>query len=76
MRRAVSVEDGHLFTNHLYRHLVQTGRADAAVNEARQQLYLANPKGIAWSSPVLYSRLTDGRLWLPQERRPARKPRS
>ncbi|HKI04290.1 MAG TPA: CHAT domain-containing protein [Thermoanaerobaculia bacterium] len=67
MRRAVSVEDGHLFTNHLYGHLVQTGRADAAVNEARQQLYLANPRGIAWSSPVLYSRLTDGRLWLPQE---------
>jgi len=67
MRRAVSVADGHLFTNHLYGHLVQTGRADAAVNEGRQQLYLANPKGIAWSSPVLYSRLTDGRLWLPQE---------
>jgi hypothetical protein len=67
MRREVSVEDGHLFTNHLYGHLVQTGRADAAVNEARQQLYLANPRGIAWSSPVLYSRLTDGRLWLPQE---------
>src|SRR6185295_246037 len=67
MRREVSVEDAHLFTNHLYGHLVQTGRADAAVNEARQQLYLANPRGIAWSSPVLYSRLTDGRLWLPQE---------
>lgn len=67
MRRAVKVDEGHLFTNHLYAHLVQTGRADAAVNEARQQLYLANPKGIAWSSPVLYSRLTDGRLWLPLE---------
>ncbi len=80
MRREVSVEDGHLFTNYLYGHLVQTGRADAAVNEGRQQLYLANPQGIAWSSPVLYSRLTDGRLWLledkeqeaeaPAERRP------
>jgi hypothetical protein len=67
MRREVSVPDAHLFTNHLYGHLVQTGRADAAVNEARQQLYLADPKGMAWSSPVLYSRLTDGRLWLPQE---------
>lgn len=68
MRREVSVEDAHLFTNHLYGHLVQTGRADASVNEARQQLYLANPRGLAWSSPVLYSRLTDGRLWLPQEK--------
>jgi hypothetical protein len=65
MRREVSVETAHLFTNHLYTHIAKTGRADAAVNEARQQLYLANPKGIAWSSPVLYSRLIDGRLWLP-----------
>lgn len=67
MRREVSVETAHLFTNHLYTHITQTGRADAAVNEARQQLYLADPRGIAWSSPVLYSRLTDGRLWLPRE---------
>lgn len=67
MRREVSVEDAHLFTNHFYGHLVQTGRADAAINEARQQLYLAHPRGLAWSSPVLYSRLTDGRLWLPPE---------
>ena len=65
MRREVSVETAYLFTNHLYTHITQTGRADAAVNEARQQLYLADPRGIAWSSPVLYSRLTDGRLWLP-----------
>jgi hypothetical protein len=67
MRRAVSVETAHLFTNHLYTHIAQTGRADAAVNEARQQLYLADPQGIAWSSPVLYSRLIDGRLWLPRD---------
>lgn len=70
MRRAVSVESAHLFTDHLYRHIAQTGRADAAVNEARQQLYLAEPRGIAWSTPVLYSRLIDGRLWLSQDEAP------
>ncbi|HYG63196.1 MAG TPA: CHAT domain-containing protein [Thermoanaerobaculia bacterium] len=70
MRRAVSVETGHLFTDHLYRQIAHTGRADAAVNEARQQLYLADPQGIAWSSPVLYSRLVDGRLWVPQTEPP------
>lgn len=77
MRRAVRIDSAHLFTEHLYRHIAQTGRADAAVNEARQQLYLAEPKGIDWSSPVLYSRVSDGRLWLPraeageaEERRP------
>lgn len=67
MRRAVRVDSAHLFTRHLFRHIAQTGRADAAVNEARQQLFLAEPKGIDWSSPVLYSRLSDGRLWLPHE---------
>ncbi|HKV11903.1 MAG TPA: CHAT domain-containing protein [Thermoanaerobaculia bacterium] len=65
MRRAVTFETGHRFTAHFYRQLAETGRVDAAVNEARQQLYLSEPRGIAWSSPVLYSRLQDGRLWLP-----------
>lgn len=65
MRRAVKFETGHQFTAHFYRQLAETGRVDAAVNEARQQLYLAEPRGIDWSSPVLYSRLQDGRLWLP-----------
>lgn len=63
MRRAVSVEMAHLFTTHLYRHVVETRRIDAAVNEARQQLYLADPKGLEWSSPILYQRLSDGQLW-------------
>jgi hypothetical protein len=77
MRRAVRISSAHLFTQHLYRHIAQTGRADAAVNEARQQLFLARPREIDWSSPVLYSRVSDGRLWLPraeagavEERRP------
>jgi hypothetical protein len=77
MRREVSIDSARFFTRHLYRHIAQTGRADAAVNEARQQLFLAAPRGIDWSSPVLYSRVSDGRLWLPrteaneaEERRP------
>jgi hypothetical protein len=68
MRRAVSVEKAHLFTNHLYRQVVETRRVDAAVNEARQQLYLEDPRGLEWSSPILYQRLSDGQLWhLPSE---------
>lgn len=63
MRRAVSVDDAHRFTAHLYRQLVATRRIDAAVNEARQQLYLAEPEGIEWSSPILFQRLTEGELW-------------
>lgn len=63
MRRAVSVDDAHRFTSHLYRQLVATRRIDAAVNEARQQLYLSEPSGIEWSSPILFQRLTEGELW-------------
>lgn len=78
MRRAVRVNSAHLFTQHLYRHIAQTGRADAAVNEARQQLYLAAPGEIDWSSPMLFSRVADGRLWLPrteeEESRPHIRP--
>lgn len=66
MHREVRVDSAHLFTRCLYHYITQTGRADAAVNEARQKLFLAEPKGIDWCSPVLYSRLSDGRLWLPQ----------
>lgn len=71
MCREVRVEDAHVFTDHLYRHLARTGQVDAAVNEARHQLYLADPRGIAWSSPVLYSRLADGRLWRKEPRQEA-----
>ncbi len=69
MRRAVSVEKAHLFTTHLYRQIVATRRIDAAVNEARHQLYLEEePRGLEWSSPILYQRLSDGQLWnLPVE---------
>jgi hypothetical protein len=79
MRREVRVESAHRFTQHLYRHIALTGRADAAVNEARHQLYLAEPQQIDWSSPVLYSRLADGRLWLPRAEtaeEPIAEPRS
>lgn len=66
MRRAVKVIHAKVFVTHLYRHVARTGQVDAAVNEARHQLYLSEPGGIEWSSPVLYQRLADGRLWLPE----------
>lgn len=67
MSRAVPVTTAQLFTDHFYRNLARTGRIDSAVNEGRQQLFLAEPKGVAWSSPVLYMRLADARLWPAEE---------
>lgn len=72
MRRAVKVESAHLFTQRFYRQVALTGRADAAVNEARQQLYLAQPKEIDWSSPILYSRLADCRIYPEKAAEPER----
>ena len=65
MRRAISMKVGFRFTEYFYRQLAETPCVDAAINEARHQLYMDNPEGIDWSSPVLYMRLEDGLLLLP-----------
>ncbi|MCP4662320.1 MAG: protein kinase, partial [bacterium] len=63
MRRAIRVAAAALFSEHLFRDLARCGRIDAAVNEARQQLYLAAPGNREWGTPALYLRLREGRLW-------------
>lgn len=63
MRRAVTLDMAERFTDHLYRELARTGRIDSAMNEARHQLYFRDPSGLAWSSPMLFTRLPNGRLW-------------
>ena len=63
MRRSISASDAGRFTRHFYRNLARSGRVDTAANEARQQLHLAAPDRIDWSTPVLFMRLQDGRLW-------------
>ncbi|MCP4655830.1 MAG: CHAT domain-containing protein [bacterium] len=76
MRRAISVDAAARFTDHFYRNLARSGHVDAAVNEARQQLHLADGEDLEWGTPALYMRLPDGCLWQgapePEE---ARKPR-
>ncbi len=66
MRRAISMKLAFRFTQYFYRRLAQTPCVDEAVNEARHQLYLADPEAIDWSSPMLYMRLEDGQLWSPR----------
>ena len=63
MRRAISMKVGLDFTRHFYRQLAESPCVDAAINEARHQLYLKDPETVDWSSPVLYMRLADGKLW-------------
>ena len=65
MRRAISMKMGFRFTRYFYAQLAENPCVDAAINEARHQLYMDNSEGLDWSSPVLYMRLEDGLLWLP-----------
>ena len=63
MRRAIKMRVGYQFTKSLYEQLAESSHIDAAINEARHQLYMANPNSVDWSSPVLIMRLKDGQLW-------------
>ncbi len=76
MRRAISVDAAVRFTDHFYRNLARGGHVDAAVNEARQQLHLADGDDLEWGTPALFMRLPDGRLWQgASEPEEARRPR-
>lgn len=67
MRRQISLGGAACFTTNFYRNLARSGRVDAAANEARLQLYLAESDEPEWGIPTLYMRLAEGRLWEPRE---------
>lgn len=67
MRRSISMDVGYKFTKYLYQQLAERPCIDSAVNEARHRLFMENPEGIDWSSPILFMRLEDGLLWSPAE---------
>lgn len=63
MRHQISLEGATRFSEHFYRNLMRSGQVDAAANEARLQMHLAQPGGLEWATPALFMRLADGRLW-------------
>lgn len=65
MQETVSFETAVDFSEHFYRSLARCGSVNAAVNEARHQLFLTD-QSLRWSDPVLFMRLEDG-----ANRRPA-----
>lgn len=67
MRREISFEAAEHFSTAFYHSLAVTERVDAAVNEARQRLYLRDRKSRSWFLPVLHMRLADGKLWRKRE---------
>lgn len=63
MQRLVEASLARRFTYHLSEHLLREGLIDVAVNTARRRVY--SPDDIGWTTPTLYMRYADGRLFTP-----------
>ncbi|ACL26252.1 CHAT domain-containing protein [Chloroflexus aggregans] len=61
MQRLVAIDLARDFTQHLTEMLLRSGLIDLAVTTARRRIYRADTLG--WSTPVLYTRLSNGRLF-------------
>ncbi len=63
MRDLVAIDLARAFTQYLCDYLLRYGVVDRAVAAARRQVI--DPDGAGWSTPVLYMRSRDGRLFVP-----------
>lgn len=63
MQRLVEIALARSFTFHLSEHLLRNGIIDEAVNLARQRVF--RPDQVGWTTPVLYMRNPEGRLFSP-----------
>ncbi|WP_298817408.1 CHAT domain-containing protein [Chloroflexus sp.] len=63
MQRLVAIDQARAFTQHLTEMLLRNGLIDLAVATARRRIY--RPDTVSWSTPVLYTRLSSGRLFQP-----------
>ena len=63
MQRLVEMVLARAFTNSLSEHLLRDGTIDLAVSVARRRVF--QPDSLGWSTPVLYMRNAEGRLFSP-----------
>jgi hypothetical protein len=63
MQRPVPMTAARELTLEFYRSLVTHGKVDVALNRAR--LFLFDREEVDWAIPVLFTRLRDGRLFVP-----------
>ncbi|NJK81205.1 MAG: CHAT domain-containing protein, partial [Chloroflexaceae bacterium] len=66
MQRLLDISVARVFSAHLSEYLLRHGFVDVAVNAARRHVF--SPTSIEWSTPVLYMRSPDGRLFAPNAR--------
>jgi hypothetical protein len=63
MQRLVEIAVARSFTFDLSEHLLRDGMIDTAVNAARYRIFESDT--VSWTTPVLYMRHADGRLFTP-----------
>ncbi|NTU80145.1 MAG: CHAT domain-containing protein [Chloroflexales bacterium] len=63
MQRLVEITLARIFTHSLSEHLLREGTIDVAVSVARRRVF--QPDSLGWSTPVLYMRNAEGRLFSP-----------
>jgi formylglycine-generating enzyme required for sulfatase activity len=63
MRENVPMSVARQLTGDFYRHLLEHGVVDVALNQARN--LLLSLQNVDWAIPILYMRLHDGRLFTP-----------
>ncbi len=63
MQRLVEISLARAFTRHLSELLLRDGLIDVAVNAARRRVFRS--ASLSWSTPVLYMRNPEGRLFSP-----------
>lgn len=59
----IADDEAIAFTKSFYRRLAAGDPIDVAVLEGRLAVAILSPRSIGWGSPVLYTRVSDGRLF-------------
>ena len=71
MQDQVSMDHARTLTRHFYASLFDHGLVDLALNQARSHLH--HPERLDWGIPVLFTRLTDGRLFADPDDQPIKR---
>lgn len=75
MQLPVEDEAAIIFSRTVYRRLAAGDPVDAAVVEGRQAIHAFRPDTAEWAIPVLFTRIPDGRIFVPQTDAPASRER-
>jgi hypothetical protein len=76
MQRPISDTASILFSRAVHLRLAAGEPLDTAVTEGRQAIFAAAPSTVEWAIPILFTRIADGCIFAPKERRGRQAPAS